>query len=74
MFGFGGNVGIKDVRSAVYAVGDPLKKTVFGNDHPLADVERGEAIGTEQDVGIGAGNTQRSSNMIGGQRDGKLLI
>lgn len=65
---------IKDVRSAIYAVRDPLKKTVFGYDHPLTDVERGKAVRTEQDVSVGAGDAQRSSDMIGCQGDGKLLM
>ena len=62
------------VRSSIYAIRDPLKKTVFGYDHPLTDVERGKAVRTEQDVSVGAGDAQRSSDMIGCQGDGKLLI
>ena len=38
------------------------------------DVERGKAVRTEQDVSVSAGDTQRSSDMIGCQGDGKLLI
>ena len=42
--------------------------------HPLTDVERGKAVRTEQDVSVGAADTQCSSDVVGCQGDGKLVI
>ena len=50
----------------------PLGEPIAGDQHPLADLQRGEVLPVQQIVGVGAGDAQNIGKLGGVEHQGQI--